>query len=141
VTVPPGSAWLFGVHAQLALARTWLEAGDPSRAAALAVPLLEAAEEAGWLDAAADAALVVALCAEADGRLEDAAVHFRRAQAIPGASASAWDARLGLARLGGADADRHAAEARELIERVVADLGDDPAAAPLAATLLAAAGG
>lgn len=133
VVAPRGSAWLFGSHSQLALARVRLDAGEPDRAAALARRLYEAAESAGWRDVAADAAIVLALCEEAGDRTEAAGNLFERALGAPGKSASAWEARLGLARLGGEGAERHAADARVLIERVLTTLGDDPAAAGLAA--------
>src|SRR5439155_12430524 len=48
ITAPPGGAWLFGWHSQLAVARVRLEAGDRAAAAGIALPLLEAAERAGW---------------------------------------------------------------------------------------------
>ena len=60
VRAPAGEAWLFGAHAQLAVARTLLAAGEPERAAALARPLLAAARRNRWLDAADAAAEVLA---------------------------------------------------------------------------------
>ena len=61
------------------------------------------------------------------------------ALSTPGAPAAAWEARLELARLAGPGADRHATEARDLLARVLAHLGDDPAAAALAGAHLPAA--
>ena len=73
VTAPPGEAWLFGAHAQLAVARTWLAAGEPERAAPIARTLLDAAGRNGWHDTAAAAAVVVAGCEHAVGRPDTAA--------------------------------------------------------------------
>ena len=115
-----------------------------SRPASLSAPLrsrallLDAAGRNGWRDTAAAAAVVVAGCEDALGRPDAAADLLEVALSTPGAPATAWEARLELARLGGPGADRHAAEARDLLERVLAQLGDDPAAAALAAAHLPA---
>jgi tetratricopeptide (TPR) repeat protein len=138
VTAPPGEAWLFGAHAQLAIARTWLAAGEPERGAPMARVLLDPAGRNGWRDTAAAAAVVVAGCEDALGRPDAAAEVLEVALSAPGAPAAAWEARLELARLGGPEADRYAAEARDLLERVLAHLGDDPAAAALRAAQLPA---
>jgi class 3 adenylate cyclase len=140
VTVPPGGAWLYGAHAQLALARTHAACGEPDSAEGIAGPIREAARGTGWREAAAAAALVLGLCEEARGRAAAGIELFREAREAPGAPACAWEADLGLARLlDGADGDRHAAEARGAIERVLASLGADPAAATLADVLATAA--
>ncbi|MFL5867194.1 MAG: AAA family ATPase [Thermoleophilaceae bacterium] len=59
ITVPPGGAWLFGSHAQLAVARVRLESGDGEAAAAIARPLADAAERVGWHEAFAAAAALL----------------------------------------------------------------------------------
>ncbi len=48
VTAPSG-AWLLGADAYLAVARGWLAAGEPERAAAVLAPLTTAAARTGWL--------------------------------------------------------------------------------------------
>jgi len=60
VTAPPGRTFLFGAHAQLAIARVWLQAGDPARARRVLEPVRAAAEEAGWVDTAAAASELLA---------------------------------------------------------------------------------
>jgi predicted ATPase len=145
ITTPPGSAWLFGADVPLAVARTWLASGDPARAAALAHPLLAAAERSGWQSVVAAAAAVAGRCEHELGHHERAVGLLERALAAAaagGGPAPAWEAHLSLARIrNGGAAEQHALEARTLLERVLAGLADDPAAAPLAATLLAAAAG
>jgi len=58
VSVPAGGAWLFGAHAYLAVARVRLGAGDRERAAAIASPLLAAAERSGWRQSLTGAGLL-----------------------------------------------------------------------------------
>jgi len=137
IRVPPGGAWLFGSHAQLAVARVRLEAGDHAAAAAIARPLAKAAERVGWHEAFAAATWIAARCEpeqDASIRLLERALE---AADRAGRSAVAWDVRLELARLTGDE--RYSAEARELVDRVIAGLGDEPAAAALAAAILPAA--
>jgi predicted ATPase/class 3 adenylate cyclase len=113
ITVPPGGAWLFGTHAQLALARVRLESGDVEAAAAIARPLADAAASVGWHEAFAAAATVVARCGDdrtaAIRLLERALAAADRA----GRAAIAWEVRLALASLGAGE--RYLAEARELM--------------------------
>ncbi len=137
ITVPPGGAWLFGSHAQLAVARVRLEAGDRSAAAAIARPLLEAAGRAGWQEALAAAGSVAARCEQDPDAAERLLGRALEAAQRAGRSAVAWEVRLELARLPGGE--RHAAEARALLGDVIAGLGDDPAAAALEAGVLPAA--
>jgi hypothetical protein len=59
---PPGSNFLHGAHATLAAARAALETGSAERAAALAAPVLRAADRLGWVEARAEASLVLARC-------------------------------------------------------------------------------
>jgi predicted ATPase/class 3 adenylate cyclase len=129
IAVPPRGAWLFGSHAQLAVARVRLEAGDVDAAAAIAGPLAEAAARVGWHEAFAAAACIAGRCegdrSSAAGLVEEAVDAADRA----GRSATAWEARLELARITGRE--RYAAEARELMAGVLAGLGEDAAAAEL----------
>lgn len=67
VSVPPGGAWLWGGHAVAAVARTRLEQGDLARGRALALPLLESAQRAGWREMSGVAALVLGRGAVAEG--------------------------------------------------------------------------
>jgi tetratricopeptide (TPR) repeat protein len=58
VSVPVGGAWLFGAHAYLAVARVRHGAGDRERAAAIASPILAAAERNGWRQSLTGAGLL-----------------------------------------------------------------------------------
>jgi tetratricopeptide (TPR) repeat protein len=133
LTVPPGGAWLWGAHAQLALARVHLAAGRPERAEALARPLLHAAERSGWHETAALAAVVLGRCHEAAGDAAAARPHLERALAtasaigLPGAE---WEARValhGVLRAEGAtiEATAEAERARAVVRRISAGLADD----------------
>ncbi|MGQ0575617.1 MAG: hypothetical protein ACT4RN_15655 [Pseudonocardia sp.] len=55
---PPGSAWLLGTDAYLAVAGAWLRHDDPGRARTVLGPLLDAADRHGWVPAQAAGALV-----------------------------------------------------------------------------------
>jgi hypothetical protein len=136
ITVPPGGAWLFGSHAQLAVARVRMESGDRNGALAIARPLVEAAGRAGWHDAFAAAATVAARCEEDPDAAERLLARAVEAAERAGRSAAAWEVRLELARFPGRE--RHAAEARALVERVLSGLDGDPAGAALEAALLPA---
>ena len=56
--ISPGGAWLLGDEACLALARAWLDHGEPERSRAILAPLLAVAERAPWMPTLA-ATLVV----------------------------------------------------------------------------------
>lgn len=58
VSAPPGSAWLLGADVYLAVARAWLDHGEPARARAVLGPLLAAAQRQRWLPVLAAAGLV-----------------------------------------------------------------------------------
>ena len=128
VTTPSHGSWLFGAHAQLALARTLTEAGELGRARRIATSLRTAASEVGWLEVEAGAAVALAHCAVADDRPDEATRLLTGAARVPGASAVAWEARLGLAELEVDDGERHRTEARDLLERVRGEIDGDPAA-------------
>lgn len=49
IDAPPGSAWLLGADAYLAVARAWLHHGEPARARTVLRPLLTAAERRRWI--------------------------------------------------------------------------------------------
>src|SRR5207237_1149304 len=67
VTTPPDTMFLHGAHAYLAVARAWIGLGEPTRAANLLAPLLDAADRAGWQETIAYASLVLALALSAAG--------------------------------------------------------------------------
>ena len=67
VSAPPGSAWLLGADAYLAVARAWLGHGDPGRACAVLRPLLAAAQRQRWRPVLAEGGLVAGRCAAALG--------------------------------------------------------------------------
>ncbi|MGQ0482486.1 MAG: ATP-binding protein [Pseudonocardia sp.] len=68
VHAPEGSAWLLGTDAYLAVARSWLNRGEPDRARAVLHPLLAAAERQGWVPAQAAGGLVDGAAAAALGQ-------------------------------------------------------------------------
>ncbi len=67
VTAPAGGAWLLGADSYLAVARGWLSAGEPERAAVALAPFLDAAARAGWQPLLALGGEVAAACAAARG--------------------------------------------------------------------------
>ena len=133
VSAPPGGAFLFGMHAYVATARVHLAAGVPERGEALLRPVLEAAERSGWREAAATTGLVLGLCVEARGELEQAVARLAHAAEIAdehGMPARGWEAHGVLARMyrtAGrlAEADEQAAMAEAIVERVIAGLNDE----------------
>lgn len=72
VSAPPGTAFVFGAHAYTAVARVLLATGRPERGEELLLPVFRAAERSGWREAAGCAGLVIGLCAEARGEIEQA---------------------------------------------------------------------
>lgn len=79
VAAPPGSAWLLGTDAYLAVARAWLDQDEPARARAVISTLLAAAERQGWVPALAAGGLVNGRAAAALGDLDSARWALRRA--------------------------------------------------------------
>ena len=105
--------------------------GAPERAEQLVRPVSSAAERAGWCEAAASSALVLGLCLEARGELDQARAAIARAAELSdehGIPAPGWEAHAALARLarGSDEADEHAAAAEAIIERMSAGLNDEP---------------
>jgi class 3 adenylate cyclase/tetratricopeptide (TPR) repeat protein len=101
VEVPDGRAWLYGGHAYVAAGRARLALGDAAGAEALVAPLRAPAEDAGWREVDAAAALVAGLARAAAG--DDAAAHeaLGRARAVAEAAGLpylAGEARAALAR-------------------------------------------
>jgi class 3 adenylate cyclase/tetratricopeptide (TPR) repeat protein len=86
VEVPAGRAWLYGGHAYVAAGRARLALGDAAGAEALVAPLRAPAEEAGWREVAAAAALVAGLARAAAG--DDAIAQEALAQALEIAEAT-----------------------------------------------------
>ena len=99
MTVPPGGTFLYGAHAQLAVARVRLQGGDPASAERLAEPLLVSAERVGWRETAAQAACLVAHCRRARGDEAGAAELLGRALQVAaetGLPAAELEARTAL---------------------------------------------
>ena len=99
MTVPPGGTFLYGAHAQLAVARVRLQGGDPASAERLAEPLLVSAERVGWRETAAQAACLVAHCRRARGDEAGAAELLGRALEVAvetGLPAAELEARTAL---------------------------------------------
>lgn len=79
VRTPPGSAWMAGDFAYLALARAWLTAGEPERAHAVLAPMLAVAERVPWVASLAEGSLVQARIAHALGRPDERVQQLARA--------------------------------------------------------------
>ncbi len=84
VTAPPGSAWLLGTDAYLAIARAWLHHDEPGRARAVLAPLLAAAERQRWVPAQAAGWLVDGQAAAALGDVTSARPTLQRAVRLAG---------------------------------------------------------
>lgn len=79
ISAPPGSAWLIGTDAYLAVARSWLQHAQPARARAVLAPLVSAADRQQWLPTLAGAALVEGAATAAMGDPAGAGRSFTRA--------------------------------------------------------------
>jgi DNA-binding SARP family transcriptional activator len=107
--IPADSAWLLGEDAYLALAKAWLDRGEPERGRAVLAPLLALAERVPWTPAlaaslAADARALIRL-----GERERARAQLLRAERLATAHGLAHvreDARQALRYLGGLTAAR-----------------------------------
>lgn len=82
ITAPPGSAFLLGYWCHLAVARAWLDRGEPDRAEPVVAPLLAAADRFQWPAVLAEASLVAARAASLAGRPEQARRAWQRAVAL-----------------------------------------------------------
>jgi class 3 adenylate cyclase len=121
-----GGTFLFGAHAYVATARALLASGSPDRGEELLRPVLEPARKAGWREAAATALLVLGLCVEARGELDQARALLAEAAEISdvhGIPAPGWEAHAALARLD--HGDQHGAVAAAIVDRIAAELTDD----------------
>ena len=102
ISAPPGSAWLLGTDAYLAVARAWLHHRRPERARVVLAPLLTAAGRQRWLPTLAGAALVEGEAAAALGDAAGACDAFTRALDVAtrhGLARVERDARTALAEL------------------------------------------
>ena len=127
VTVPDGTAFVFGFQAYAAVARVLAATGAAEQGEAILRPVLAAAERRGWLEAVATSELILGLCLEARGELERASEALIGAASIAdehGIPAPGWEAHGALARLG-VEPDGHRAAAEDIIDRMTADLSDD----------------
>jgi DNA-binding SARP family transcriptional activator len=137
---PPESRFLHGAHATLAAARAALLLGSPERAAALAGPVRQSAEECGWVEPHTEAALVLAGSHLLQGSLEEAESNATTAVDLAertGLWRLAWEARAALAHVldarGRAEAaDEQRVAAHATAAAVAGPLGDDDRARFLA---------
>jgi DNA-binding SARP family transcriptional activator/tetratricopeptide (TPR) repeat protein len=133
VTAPPGVRFLHGAHAYLAVGRVRLAAGDPEGAERATLDVVDAATDVGWVEPAAEGALLLGRARAATGDAEGARAKLEAAQRradAAGLPAIAWRARAAraaLARRAGRreEADEHIASAR-LIVAALAERIDDP---------------
>ncbi|MBV8219241.1 MAG: hypothetical protein JO325_12315, partial [Solirubrobacterales bacterium] len=127
VSAPPDSAFVFGANAYAAVARVLLATGRPEQGEELLLPVYRAAERSGWREAAAGTELVLGLCAEARGELEQARERLDHAAWLAdqyGILGVGWEAHAAMARLVD-EPHEHRATARAIVERVAAELKDD----------------
>src|SRR5436190_18795668 len=92
---PTGSAFLLGADAHVATATVALLRGDVDGAERRALRLLDEARTAGWMEAAARAAILVGRCAVARGDREEAQALFVLAADVAGRaslSGPSWQA-------------------------------------------------
>jgi predicted ATPase/class 3 adenylate cyclase len=132
LTVPPGRAFLQGIHAYVAIAWVHLARGEAERARQLLTPVLAAAETCGWQEAIAYGSLIVGQSLLASGAGDQAEQALQRALqvthdvSLPGV---AWKthAALGAYYRGCQQIDtaaRHQAQAHTVIEQLATTLDD-----------------
>jgi predicted ATPase/class 3 adenylate cyclase len=127
VSAPQGGAFVFGAHAYTAVARVLLATGLPEQGEELLLPVFRAAQRSDWREAAACTGLVVGLCAEGRGDLEQARERLAHAAGLAdqyGIPAVGWEAHAAMARLLD-EHNEHRAAARAIVERVAGTLNDD----------------
>lgn len=133
IALPPGRAYVPGRDAYVSVARVRLAGGEPERAESLLRPIVRACEACDWQEGVALGSLVIGLCRDALGDRSGAARCLGRAlkvaegAGLPGAEREAHTALAGLRRAEGriAEAERHAARAADLIERLSATIDDE----------------
>ncbi|MGH8975780.1 MAG: tetratricopeptide repeat protein, partial [Acidimicrobiia bacterium] len=144
VRTPPGTSFLYGLDAYLAVAGARLARGDPASATGLLAPLLAAAESAGWAEGVGRVALALGECAAVAGEPDEAVGLLTRAarlSASVGIPAVEWQAEGALAGLASMGGDRqmggaHRQRARAVIDELAASL----AGTELRRTFVVAAG-
>jgi DNA-binding SARP family transcriptional activator/tetratricopeptide (TPR) repeat protein len=102
ISGPVGSACLLGLDCYLAVARAWLNTGDPGRAREVLAPMLSAADRLTWIPALTGGLLVDGRAAAALGDHHAAAALIGRAVTLAarhGMRATERDARAYLAGL------------------------------------------
>ena len=122
-----GGPFLFGAHAYAAVARVRLATGAPERGETLLRPVLTAASRSGWREVAATTAVVLGICLQARGELDQARGTLAHAAALSdesGIPAAGWEAHAALARLAD-EPDEHLATAAAIVERMTAALKDN----------------
>jgi tetratricopeptide (TPR) repeat protein len=132
LTVPPGRAFLQGIHAYVAIAWVHLARGEAERAHQFLTPVLSAAETCGWQEAIAYGSLVVGQSLAACGAGDRAEQAFQRALqvthnvSLPGV---AWKTHAALAdhyrdHKQMEEAARHQAQAHTIIMQLATTLDD-----------------
>jgi len=107
--IPADSAWLLGEDAYLALAKAWLDRGEPERGRAVLAPLLALAERVPWTPALAAALTTDARVLIRLGERERARAQLLRAERLATAHGLAHvreEARQAMRYLGGLTAAR-----------------------------------
>jgi predicted ATPase/class 3 adenylate cyclase len=138
MTAPPGGTFLYGAHAQLAVAHVRLSQGDAAAAERLSAPLLAAADHAGWLETVARAATALGGCRLLTGDRAGSKRLLLRAVSVAGDAgfpAAERAARMALARLlfeddRPAEGARHEDRAADLDERIRAGIAEGEPAVP-----------
>jgi hypothetical protein len=101
--IPPGGAWLLGDEACLALARAWLDHGEPERSRTILAPLLTVADRAPWTPTLAATLVADRRALVRLGEREPAVGQLVRAEKLAGAHGLPHvlaDARSALHELG-----------------------------------------
>jgi hypothetical protein len=84
ISAPPGSAWMGGAGAYLAVARAWLDRGEPARARAVLAPMLSVAGRVPWVGPLAEGSLVDGRASMTLGRVDEARSFLTRAADVAG---------------------------------------------------------
>jgi tetratricopeptide (TPR) repeat protein len=130
-TCPPGSAYLAGSDAYLAVAKVMLASGDPERAAAFADPIVEASRRFGWVETDLGARTLMGRCFEARGMIREARALYREvaeSASTIGLPNVELQARTALAISAAQDPSARGPErerALTLAERLSASVGDE----------------
>lgn len=133
VSTPPGTAYLAGSDAYLAVARIQLASGDARGARNLLLSLLDAAESHSWVESIVRGSLLTALCHRALGNSQEAeralgkALEAAQAVGLPRDELEARGALASLRRAEGRfeEAAQEHAAGRAVVETLSAQIGDE----------------